>query len=152
MCAFLKKKPLLDPRSQEEVVARIRAAESRTTGEIRVFLESRCTYMDAMHRAEELFTELAMHQTEQRNAVLLYMAVTDHQFAIYGDTEIYAQAGGQQFWDHAAAALKDHLKEGRLKEGLCACVDELGNALALHFPADPDVAKNELPDEIIFGK
>jgi uncharacterized membrane protein len=149
---FWNKKPLLDPAEQEKVVACIREAENKTTGELRVFLESRCSYVDAMDRAWELFTKLGMFETERRNAVLVYMALDDHQFAIVGDEEIYKQAGGPVFWENAAAELKNYLKQGRIGEGLRVCINVLGDALAQHFPYDPSVIHNELPDEIVFGK
>ena len=147
-----KSKPLLPADVQEAVVAAIRQAELRTTGEIRIFIEPRCSYMDAIDRAIELFTKLGMEQTEERNAVLVYVAIKDHQFAIYGDEEIYRQAGGAQFWAHAARILQEGLRAGELAGGLVTCINELGNALAAHFPYHSDVEKNELPDEIVFGK
>jgi uncharacterized membrane protein len=147
-----KKKALLSAEEQQKVVACIQEAENRTTGEIRVYMESKCSYIDAMERAKELFESLGMTKTERRNAVLIYLATEDRQFAVAGDTEIYEKAGGPVFWESAALHLQSHLKEGRAGEGLCACVNELGNALANHFPYDPTITKNELPDEIVFGK
>jgi len=152
MFPFRKKKEHLNEEDQDLVVKAIQAAEARTTGEIRVFMEGTCAYVDAMDRAVELFTELGMHKTERRNAVLVYLALEDHQFAIFGDEQIYVLAGGPAFWQTAAEHLKSYLKEGRIAEGLAACVNELGNALAQHFPYDPSITKNELPDEIVFGK
>jgi uncharacterized membrane protein len=149
---FWKKKPILPPDVQEAVVASIRAAEQRTSGEIRVFMENRCSYMDAMDRALELFTALGMAQTEERNAVLVYMALKDHQFAIYGDESIYIKAGGPHFWERAAQMLQASLRSGDVAGGLVACITEIGNALATHYPYDAEVDKNELPDEIVFGK
>lgn len=137
---------------QEKVVACIQNAESKTTGEVRVFIEKKCGYVDAMDRAKDLFETLGMTKTERRNATLVYMATDDHQFAIAGDKEIYEKAGGAAFWETAAAHLKEHLKKGEICEGLCECVNELGNALEKHFPYDPSITKNELPDEIVFGK
>jgi len=149
---FWNKKPLLTPAQQEEVVACIREAEKGTTGELRVYLESKCGYMDAMDRAWEIFAQLGMAETERRNAVLVYMALDDHQFAIVGDEQIYEKAGGPLFWESAATQLKTYLKAGRITEGLCVCINELANAMATHFPYDPAITKNELPDEIVFGK
>lgn len=149
--SLLRKKSLLDPASREQVVACIRTAEARTTGEIRVYMESGCAYVDAMHRAVELFTKLGMHHTEHRNAVLVYMALADRQFAIYGDAAIY-EAGGTALWEHAAATLQSHIRSGNVTEGLCACITGIGDALAQHFPPDASINKNELPDEIVFGK
>jgi uncharacterized membrane protein len=150
--SFWKKKPILDQDSQQRIVACIKEAEGKTTGEVRVFVEHHCSYMNAMDRAVELFAKLGMFKTERRNATIVYIAVTDRQFAIFGDTAIYERAGGPAFWEKAAERLKEYLKKDRVTDGLCACVTELGNALAAHFPYDPSVPKNELPDEIVFGK
>jgi uncharacterized membrane protein len=149
---FGKKKALLAQEAQEMIVEAIREAERETTGEIRVFIESKCSYVDAMDRAREIFARLHMDRTTRRNAVLVYLALDHHQFAIMGDTEIYNKAGGPAFWENAAATLKQYLGSGMLTEGLCFCIKELGKALARFFPYDPAVGKNELPDEIVFGK
>ena len=146
------KKQILDDDAQHRVVSAIKEAESRTTGEIRVFIENRCKYMDAMHRAKELFTKLGMHKTEHHNAIIVYLAIKDRQYAIFGDVAIFEKAGGAFFWEKAAAQLKNYLKNNQVTEGLCICINELGIALAQHFPFDAAVPKNELPDEIVFGK
>lgn len=152
MSLFDKNKLPLSKEEQERVVAAIQKAEQNTTGELRVFMEKHCTYVDAMERAREVFEELGMTKTVRRNAVLIYMAYTDHQFAILGDKEIYEQAGGAEFWKHAAEVFQDHLRKGEMALGFVECVNELGTALARNFPYDPEVTKNELPDEIVFGK
>ena len=152
MFLFGKKRPILDEESQQRVVACIKEAESRTTGEVRVFVEHHCSYMNAMDRAVELFASLGMFKTERRNATIVYIAVTDRQFAIFGDVAIYEKAGGAAFWEKAAERLRDDLKRNEITQGLCDAVAELGNALATHFPYDPSVPRNELPDEIVFGK
>lgn len=149
---FFKKKPLLPKAVQEAVVAAIRAAEAKTTGEIRVYIESHCGFVDALDRAKEVFCNLSMEQTEERNAILIYAALKDKQFALFGDEEIYYKAGGPKFWESAAQLLQDGLRKGAPDEGLVACINELGNALGSYFPFQADVEKNELPDEIVFGK
>ena len=143
---------MLPPEVQEAVVAAIREAELRTTGEIRIFIEQRCAFMDALDRAVELFASLGMEQTEERNAILVYVAIKDHQFAIFGDEAIFNQAGGAAFWKGAASILQAALRRGDLAGGLVACIGDLGSALARSFPYHSDVEKNELPDEIVFGK
>jgi uncharacterized membrane protein len=149
---FWKKKPLLPPEVQEAVVSAIRRAEERTSGEIRVFMEPHCSFMDSLDRAVVLFASLGMEQTEDRNAVLVYVALADKQFAIYGDEEIYRRVGGPHFWERSAQILQAALRSGDMAGGLVACIDEIGGALAAHFPYDATVDKNELPDEIVFGK
>jgi len=152
MFSLFGKKPMLDKDSQLKIVACIKQAESKTSGEVRVYMEHHCTYMDPMDRAREIFASLAMEKTSARNAVLVYVAFTDKQFALFGDTAIYEKAGGAQFWQAAAGKLMGHLRKNEITEGLCNCVNELGSALARHFPYDPSIKKNELPDEIVFGK
>jgi uncharacterized membrane protein len=149
---FSKPKPLLPDSEQEQIVAAIRASEARTTGEIRVFVESHCTYVDPLDRAVEIFRSLSMEKTECRNAIIVYVAIKDQQFALYGDEQIYIKAGGPEFWQTAAEELKKYLRAGKIGEGLAKCIGLLGDALASHFPFDPSIDKNELPDEIVFGK
>ena len=152
MFSFFRKKPMLDAASQSSIMACIKEAESKTSGEIRVFLEHHCEFMDALHRAQEIFAGLEMEKTDARNAIIIYVALTDRQFALFGDTAIYERAGGAHFWEKAAGKLTGHLRKNEITEGLCNCIHELGTALAIHFPADPSIKKNELPDEIVFGK
>lgn len=143
--------PQLPPEVQDRVVAAIQEAEARTTGEIRVFVEQHCAYVKALDRAVELFETLNMKQTEQRNAILIYLAMTDRQFALYGDEAIYREAGGAAFWNDAAAQLQQSLRAGDPGGGLVNCVRRLGDSLAISFPPVPGIEKNELPDEIAFG-
>jgi uncharacterized membrane protein len=150
--SLFSKKPLLNAEVQNQVVERIKAAELKTTAEVRVYVEAHCEYMDPLDRAKEIFVNLGMDKTEKRNAVIIYLAIKDKQFALFGDTAIYELAGGPKFWESAAQHLVGLLREGKIGEGLCACIDELSNAMANHFPYDPTITKNELPDEIVFGK
>jgi uncharacterized membrane protein len=152
MFSFSRKKPMLEESAQRTIEASIKEAESKTTGEIRVYIEHHCTYVHAIDRARDIFTRLEMEKTPARNAIIIYVALTDRQFALFGDTAIYEKAGGAHFWEQAAGKLTGHLKKNELAEGLCNCIHELGTALAAHFPADPSIKKNELPDEIVFGK
>lgn len=151
MFSFFKKKPILDAAIQARVVAAIKEAESKTSGEIRVFVEAECK-VQPLDRAKEVFARLQMEKTTARNAILVYVAMDDRKFALFGDVVIYEMAGGQLFWEKAAEQLKGHLKKNEIAEGLSNCIHELGTALASHFPYDPSIKKNELPDEIVFGK
>lgn len=152
MLSRFAKKPLLNREAEREVVAAIKEAEARTSGEIRVFIEPHCKYVNPMDRAKEIFASLGMEKTVERNATIIYMALLDRQFALFGDKAIYEQAGGPQFWQQSADHLVHHLKKNDVVAGLCQCICEIGNALAANFPPDPTINKNELPDEIVFGR
>ena len=133
------------------MVAAIRAAEQRTSGEVRVFVESRCKYVDALDRAKEIFLQLKMDATEQRNGVLVYVAVKDKQVAVYGDEGIH-QAVGKKYWSDVLAKMLLAFKQQHLSEGISQCVQQIGEALHFYFPYNKETDKNELPDEIVFGK
>lgn len=152
MFSLFPKKQFLDTDAQRMVVASIADAESKTSGEIRVYMEAKCPYVDPIDRAKEVFTSLGMEKTVARNAVIIYIAYSDRQFALFGDAAIYELSGGADFWKKAAATLAAHLKKHEYTVGLCNCIRDLGAALATHFPPDPNIKKNELPDEIVFGK
>ena len=148
---FFKKKQFFSPADNEKIVQAIRNAEMHTSGEIRVFVESRCRFMDPMDRALEIFANLKMEQTEQRNAVLLYIALKDRQLAVYGDKGIHEKVG-DEFWNAAVKKIIAHFNKDDYASGISNCVTEIGESLQLHFPYDEGTDKNELPDEIIFGK
>src|SRR5712691_11244817 len=95
--SLFAKKELLSAQDKKLVVDAIGAAEKQTSGEVRVFIESKCKFVDPLDRAAEIFYRLKMDRTAQRNAVLVYIALKDQQLAIFGDKGIHAKTG-QQFW------------------------------------------------------
>lgn len=150
MFSLFKKKPLLTAEESAIVVEAIRKAERQTSGEIRVFVESRCRFIDPLDRARELFMKLEMDETEHRNGTLLYVAIKDKQLAIFADAGIH-QATGQKYWEDTVAQIISFFNAENYALGLSECVRRIGDALRIYFPFDGDRDKNELPDEIIFG-
>lgn len=136
---------------KEAILDAIRQAEQRTSGEVRLFIESRCRFVDALDRAAEIFFNLKMEQTEKRNAVLVYLAMKDKQFAIFADEGIY-KAVGASYWNNEAAGMFNAFKKESYANGLVNVIGDIGDALHQHFPYDATVDKNELPDDIVFGK
>ncbi|MGC4036589.1 MAG: TPM domain-containing protein [Chitinophagaceae bacterium] len=148
---FRKKKPFFSEEENRLVVEAIRYSEKRTSGEIRVFVESRCKYVNALDRAAELFSRLEMQKTDDRNAVLVYLAMKDHQLAVFGDENIHKKVGTEYWTNVVTKMLKEFDKED-FANGIRQCVTEIGEALHFHFPYNNDTDKNELPDDIVFGK
>ena len=104
---FLKRKAFFSNDEQERIVNAIRQAEQQTSGEIRVYTESRCRFVDPLDRAAEIFWGLKMDLTKDRNGVLVYVAMKDHQFAVLADQGIHEKVG-QEFWNRAVAEMKKH--------------------------------------------
>jgi uncharacterized membrane protein len=107
--------------------------------------------MDAIDRAAEVFLKLQMQKTVERNAVLIYVAIADRQLAVYGDEGIHTRVG-QEYWDRAVKEMISSFNRENYAEGIRDCVAEIGEALHEHFPFNNDTDKNELPDNIVFGK
>jgi len=127
----------------------IRSAEMQTSGEMRVHIENSTNGEDVLDRAAEVFSELNMNQTEERNGVLFYLAMQDRQFAILGDANINHQVK-PGFWDDIKDVMRLHFKEGAFVDGLSKGVTMAGEQLCAHFPYQRD-DENELPNEISFG-
>jgi len=146
-----KKKQFFTGEEQKQLIDAIQKAEHQTSGEVRIFVESKCKYVDALDRAQEIFVSLKMHETELRNATLIYVAVKDKQAAVFGDEGIHQKVGGQ-YWRDVVAKMLLHFKDEKLVDGICQGIYDLGEALKTHFPYNSDTDKNELPDEIVFGR
>lgn len=145
------KKTFLNSQESANIVAAIQQAERKTSGEIRVFIESKCRFVEALDRAVEIFTELKMEKTSDRNAVLIYLAVKDKQVAIFGDEGIHNKAGND-FWNKQIIQMLGHFKNEYYATGICKVINDIGEALHYHFPYESNSDKNELPDDIVFGK
>lgn len=98
------KKELLTEAEKQQLVQAIRDSERLTSGEIRLYVESRCKYVSPMERAKEIFRQLGMEKTKRRNGVILYIALKDRQFAILGDRGIHEKVGSA-FWVKEAELL-----------------------------------------------
>jgi uncharacterized membrane protein len=136
---------------KQQILSAIQLAERQTSGEVRLFIESNCRMVNPVDRAEEVFFQLKMNETQLRNATLIYVAVKDHQAAIYGDKGIHEKVG-TAYWEEEIGKMFAEFKQNHLAEGLIKVIGDIGEALRQHFPYDNATDKNELPDEIVFGK
>jgi uncharacterized membrane protein len=146
-----KKKEFFTAEESQLIVEAIHNAERMTSGEVRVFVENRCSYMDAIDRATELFFRLGMNKTDDRNAVLVYVAMKDKQLAVFGDEGIHRKVG-DDYWNKEVQAMIRNFNRDNYANGIKEVVTDIGEALTKHFPYNNKTDKNELPDEIVFGK
>ena len=136
---------------RDAILDAIKKAELRTSGEVRVFIENRCKFVDPLDRAAEIFFSLKMDATADHNAVLVYLAMKDRQFAVFADSGIY-KALGPEYWNREAGLMLQAFRKESYAGGLVKVVSDIGEALHQHFPYDHKGDKNELPDDIVFGK
>ncbi len=145
VAARLTPATFLTPEEEQRVLEAIRRFEQRTSGEIRIHLETRVDG-DVLEAARRTFERLGMTATEQRNGVLFFVATRSRRFAVVGDAGIDAHVP-EGFWDEVVRDVREAFRAGRFADGLIAGIMRAGEKLAEHFPVQPgDV--NELPDDI----
>ena len=141
--SFLSKEELA------QIVTAIEASELVTSGEIRVHIESHCKG-NALERAAALFRELQMDQTQERNAVLVYVAFRSQRYAIYGDQGIHEKVAAD-FWDLTATAMHESFLKKDYCGGICKAIYDIGAQLIRLFPyRQGDV--NELDNAVSIGE
>lgn len=140
-----KTEDFLSKAEEQEIVLAIVEAEKNTSGEIRVHIEEH-TEKSPLERAQEVFFELKMDETQDRNGVLFYVCVSDKKFAIIGDKGIN-EAVESDFWDCTKDIVIANFKEGNFKKGLVEGILRAGERLKKYFPYQSDDT-NELSNEI----
>lgn len=122
----------LTAEEEREIIEAIRRTESKTSGEIRIHIEQNCD-MDVYEHALEIFHVLKMDNTKEQNGVLIYVAVDNKTFVIYGDKGIN-DVVNPNFWDSTRDKIQERFKHGQFKQGLIDGIEEAGKALSKYFP------------------
>src|SRR5258707_2004997 len=91
----------------DRIVAAIREAESKTSGEIRVYIQRGKLDVEPLIAAQKKFHRLGMHKTLERNAVLIFVAPRAHKFAVVGDKAIHEKCG-EQLWQRLVDGMLQH--------------------------------------------
>ncbi len=141
---------LLTQENRETILNAIQEAERKTSGEIRVHIESTLQGASPLDAAVEKFDELGMQETALRNGVLIYVALDDRQFAIIGDQGIHEKVG-QGFWDDEKDRMTTYFTQGDIIGGIVFAIEQVGDKLTEFFPYQHDDV-NELSDEISVGE
>ena len=141
----MKTKEFLKQLQHDHVVAAIREAEQKTSGEIRVFISHK-KIEDAVAAAQAAFVRLGMTKTHHRNGVLIFVAPQARKFAVIGDEGVHKRCG-DEFWQAMASEMSGYFKKSEFTQGILHGVRKAGELLAAHFPRLPD-DRNELPDSI----
>jgi uncharacterized membrane protein len=139
------------PIETDKIEQAILLAEQTTSAEIRVVVERKAQKIKGekgvMGRAEQLFDELQMAETADRNGVLIYLSFKPQYVAVVGDCGIH-QKVGNDFWQSVYQAMKAYCQAGEYTQALCEGVGQVGRELARYFPVREDDV-NELPNEVI---
>ena len=143
----MRTKEFLTKLEHDRIVDAIKDAESKTSGQIRVFIQRGKLKLDPLIAAQKKFHRLGMHKTAEQNAVLIFVAPRAHKFAVVGDKAIHEKCGAQ-FWQRLVEAMGEHFKNEKFSHALVEAIEEAGKALATHFPRR-STSSGQLPDEIV---
>jgi uncharacterized membrane protein len=145
----MRTKEFLGKLEHDRIVAAIRDAESKTSGQIRVYVQRGKLDVDPLIAATKRFHKLGMHRTDERNAVLIFVAPRAHKFAVVGDKAIHERCG-EPFWQRLVDAMRAHFQSEKFSHALVEAIEEAGKALAQHFPKGSTTG-DESPNEVVEG-
>lgn len=101
---------------------------------------------DARERAEDVFAQLRVWDTQANNGVLVYLLLADHRIEIVADRGLDVLVSAEQ-WRGICLLMEERLKAGEAEAAAVRGVTAVSDLLAEHFPRAPgDVDRNELPD------
>lgn len=149
--SFFRKKTFFSTDEYTRIVEAIRVAENETSGEIRVYIEQKNPITYPIKRAHTIFYKLRMQETMHRNAVLIYIATQPRSLTLFADEGIY-KSYSSEYWNNAVADIIKKITETNICDGIVECIERIGQLLKEKFPYTVSIEKNELPDEIVFGK
>ena len=116
----------------DTLVAAIREAEKKTSGQIRVLISHK-SVADPVAAAQREFVRLGMAKSPERNGVLIFVTPCTRKFAVIGDAGIHAKCGNV-FWQELAQAMIGYFRKSEFTEGIVHGVGKAGELLAKHFP------------------
>ena len=145
----MRTKEFLSKLEHDRIVEAIRDTESKTSGQIRVFIQRGKLNVDPLAAAQKKFHHLGMHRTSERNAVLIFVAPRAHKLAVVGDKAIHEKCG-EQLWQKLVDGMREHFRNEKFSHALVEAIEETGKALAEHFPKRSESSK-QLPDDVVEG-
>ncbi|WP_267222651.1 TPM domain-containing protein [Dyella silvae] len=135
----------------DDMTIAIAEGERGHKGEICFAVESRLAPLavleglDAHRRAQQVFAQLHVWDTEHNSGVLFYVLMAEHRVVIIADRGI-ATAVAQHEWDSVRDHMLTRFAKGAWREGCLDGIDEAHALLKRHFPGNDKAKPDELPD------
>ncbi|MBO6784398.1 MAG: TPM domain-containing protein [Alphaproteobacteria bacterium] len=105
-------------------------------------------HVRASRMAHQLFLDLGLTETEDRNAVLLFVAMGERYVEVIADAGLQAKLEGPAVWDGVIEAFVSDVGKGRVANGFVAAIEGCADVMAAHFP-NREGAPNRFPDRLI---
>ena len=137
------------PSTLRAVEKAVKDSERLHRGEIRFVAEASLSLphlrMPLRKRAEALFGELGVWDTEENSGVLLYVQLVDRRIEIVADRGIAARVP-QKEWEAVCREMELAFRAQKYEEGSVKAIQAVTSILAREFPAR-GANPNELPDK-----
>lgn len=145
----MRTKAFLSQLDHQRIVAAIKEAEAKSSGEIRVFIQRGELEADPVMAAQKKFHGLGMDATEERNGILIFVLPRAQKFAVIGDEGVHKKCG-PEFWQRLVENMREHFKREEFTAALVEAIETAGRLLAQHFPRQGG-DRNELSDQVVEG-
>lgn len=125
----------------EKIFQAISGSERLHRGEIAFAIEGglppRLASLPCRRRAEQLFGELGVWDTEENIGVLIYVQLVDRDIEIVADRGIAARVA-QAEWEAICREMEAALRADRYEAAALAGIRAVSDLLARHFPPGAD--------------
>ncbi len=135
----------------DDMTHAIAEGERLHKGEVCFAVESRLSPwdvlegLDARRRAEQVFAQLRVWDTEHNSGVLFYVLLAEHRIEIVADRGIAAAVPSAE-WDAVCARMRECFARDDWREGSLAGIAAAHELLQRHFPGNDKAHPDELPD------
>jgi uncharacterized membrane protein len=119
----------------------IEASETKHRAEIRVTIEVALDLKDLLRlkttreRALELFAELGVWNTNERNGVLIYVLLAERDVEIVADGGFESRVSKAE-WQRVCTLIEREFGAGRWRDGVLVGIEAMTALLMREFPAD----------------
>ncbi|MBM9499036.1 TPM domain-containing protein [Leptospira sp. 201903071] len=143
-------KKFFSKKDLKKIESAVSESEKLHTGEIKVILEGNLplfrilTGLGARQRAEELFSERKIWDTEENTGILIYIQLVDKKIELLADRGIYKKIG-QHTLDEICNKMENGFRSGEYLKSILDAVEEFTKLLQKHFPSGKR-NPNELSD------
>ncbi|MHA3891807.1 TPM domain-containing protein [Acinetobacter sp. GXMZU3951] len=137
----------------KQIASAVQQAECGHVGEIQVVIEGHLPCLQAYRqntrkRAEQLFAELGVWDTEYNSGVLLYLNLCERQVELVFDRGIQ-QASEQVIWDTICQDMVQLMSLQQYCAAVIDAVNKMGAILQVYNAQQENEGSNELPNQPI---
>ncbi len=149
--AWFRLRSCFSPTLLDEMASAIRDGERHHRAELRFAVESRLSPsavwagVTARQRAQQVFSQLGVWDTELNTGVLIYVLLAERRIEIVADRGL-ADRVERGAWERICAGMRASFAAGRWREGSLDGIAAIHALAAEHFPGDGRDNPDELPD------